>query len=115
MAQGDLQKWRLKATFDVPALRNHLFTEEVVEFKNQVWDTIAKDPLFSEPDGELSLVQKRELAFRRLKRLVEYEFVTDEVLMECPRKAPAFLSALLSFDTGMLVSWQLSVEVPKRW
>lgn len=109
---ADLQKWRLKCTFDVSALRSQLFTEEVVEFKNQVWDTLIKDPLFSDPNEELSLVQKRELALKRLRRLVEYEFVTDEDLVQCPLKSPAFSDALLPFDTGMLVSWNLSTEVP---
>lgn len=113
LGMADLQKWRLKSTFDVPALRNHLFTEEAVEFKNQVWDTLAKDPLFSDPDEELSLVQKRELALKRLKRLVEYEFLTDEDLMQCPLKSQSFTDALLPFDTGMLISWHLSTEVGK--
>jgi acyl-CoA oxidase len=111
MADGDLQKWRLKSTFDVPALCNHLYTEEVVEFKKQVWDTLAKDPLFSEPDGELSLVQKRELALKRLRRLVEYEFVTDDDLLQCPMKSPAFNSTILPFDTATIISLQLSAEV----
>lgn len=106
-----LQQWRLKSTFDVSKLRNILFTEEIVEFKNQIWQTLAKDPLFSEPDGEVTLKEKRELCIKRMKRLVEYQFVTDEMLVGCPMKASALLSALLSFDISPVISLQLSNEV----
>ncbi len=106
-----LQQWRLRCTFDVPALRNHFFTEEVVEFKEQIWNTLANDPLFSDPDEELCLNQKRELCLKRMKRLVEYEFLNDETLILCPLKAPGFYSALLTLDPGMFISWQLSTEV----
>lgn len=92
-------------------LRSFLLTEEVVSFKQSVWDTLSKDPLFSEPDKELTLNEKRELAFRRLKRLIEYEFLTDEDLLMCPMKFPAFIAALLPYDTALPITWQLSSEV----
>ena len=112
MASSDpLQEWRLKCTFDVDALRNLLYTEEVVAFRSSVWETLSKDPLFSDPDRELTLNEKRELSFKRLKRLVEYEFLTDEDLLMCPMKQPAFVGALLPFDTSIPISWQLSSEV----
>ena len=92
-------------------LRNILFTPEVVEFKKRIWNTLASDPLFTDPDEELSLEQRRELTFRRLKRVLEYEFLTDEELMECPMKSLGLMSALLPYDSGLCLSWQLSNEV----
>lgn len=85
--------------------------EEVASFKQQVWDTLGKDPLFSDPNGEASLDVKKEIAFKRMKRLVEYEFLTDEAIMQCPSKLNALTSALIAFDTGMTVSMQLSTRV----
>lgn len=111
MASNPLQEWRLKSTFDVNELRNYLLTEEVASFQVSVWETLARDPLFSDPDGELTLDEKRKLAFKRLKRLVEYEFLTDEDVMLCPMKTPAFTAALLPFDSALPISWQLSNEV----
>ena len=106
-----LREWRKKSTFDVHELQNLLYTDEVVVFKNQVWDTLAKDPLFSDPDNELTLDEKRELNFRRLKRLVEYDFLNYDEMMACPLKMPALVSCLLPFDTGLIISRQLSLEV----
>ena len=110
-SSNPLQEWRQKSTFNVDQLRNLLLTEEVVSFKESVWETLSKDPLFSEPDRELTLNEKRELTFKRMKRLVEYEFLTDEDLLMCPMKLPAFVGALLPFDTALPISWQLSTEV----
>ena len=108
-----LEKWRLRSTFQVGALRNWLYTEEVVEFKNQVWGTLAKDPLFSDPDGRQlqTLHQKRELAFRRTKRLMEYNFLSDDTIMRNPLAVLGFIAALLPFNSAMLISWQLSASV----
>ena len=106
-----LQEWREKATFDVDALGNLVFSEEIVQFRKQVWDTLAKDPLFSDPNKELTLHEKRELSFMRLKRLIEYEFLTDEDILACPIKPSAFLAAILPLDTSAIISWQLSNEV----
>ena len=110
-SNNPLQEWRDRATFDVAALRNLLYTEEVVEFKNQVWDTLAKDPLFSSPNGELTLNETRELSFKRLKRFIEYQFLSDESIIECPLKGPALVAAFLPFDTSTIISWQLTSEV----
>ena len=106
-----LQEWRQKATFDVDSLKDLVFTEEIVKFKKEVWATLAKDPLFSEPNHDLTLHEKRELSFKRLKRLIEYEFLTDEDIMACPLKTPAFTAAILAFDTSAVISWQLCHEV----
>ena len=106
-----LQEWRKKSTFDVPALQNLLYTDEIVEFKNQVWDTLAKDPLFSDPNKELTLNEKRELKFRRLKRLAEYEFMSYDLMMSSPLKMPAFIAALLPFDGGLIASHLVTLMV----
>ncbi len=110
-SSNPLQAWRERATFDVEALQNFVFTEEIVKFKKEIWDTLAKDPLFAEPNKELALHEKRELSFKRLKRLVEYEFLTDEEILTCPLKTPALTTALLPFDTSTVISWQLNNEV----
>ena len=108
---NSLEEWRKKASFGVKALQDLLFTKEVVDFKNLVWDTLAKDPLFSIPSQELTLNEERELSFRRTKRLVEYRFLTDDMVLECPAKKVALVSALIPLDVGSIMNWQLSTEV----
>ncbi len=110
-SSNPLDEWRKKSTFDVTLFKNFLYTEEVVEFKNQIWGTLAKDPLFSFPEKELTLDETRELAFKRLKRMMEYRFITDDMIVQCPLKIPALTSSLIPFDTGMIISWQLNSEV----
>jgi len=106
-----LDVWRKKATFDVRALKNHLYTEEIVEYTEEIWSTLARDPLFAIPKKDLTLDEERELSFKRSKRLVEYEFLTDEMTFDNPRKKLAFVSALLILDVGAIISLQLSAEV----
>ena len=101
-----LQEWRKKSTFDVRALQNLLYTDEIVEFKNQVFDTLAKDPLFSDPDKELTLSEKKELSLKRLKRLAEYEFISYDLMTSSPLKIAAFISILLPFDSGLMSTQQ---------
>ena len=106
-----LQEWRKKSTFDVRALQNLLYTDEIVEFKNQVFDTLAKDPLFSDPDKELTLSEKRELSLKRLKRLAEYEFISYDLMTSSPLKISAFISILLPFDSGLMSTQQIMSTV----
>lgn len=47
-----------------------------VPIQNWVWGTLEKDPLFQQPVTSFTLAQNREITFRRLKRLFEYDFVT---------------------------------------
>lgn len=105
---NSLDVWRKKASFEVRALQDLLYTEEIVDFKNQVWDTLAKDPLFSIPRKELALNEKRELSFKRTKRLMEYRFLSNSM---SPAKRLALGVALLPLDAGAILSWQLSTEV----
>jgi len=48
--------------------------------QERVWSTLEKDPLFRQPLAELELSreQMRELTFKQVKRLVEYQFVSQE-------------------------------------
>ena len=104
-----LDKWRKKASFVVRELQDFLYTAEVVELKNRVWDTLAKDPLFSIPNKELTLIEKRELSFRRTKRLVEYGFLGSDITN--PLKKVAVVAAVLPLDVGSVIHYKISIEV----
>ena len=64
----------VKATFDVKTLETLIDGEEVVEVRNQIWDTFAKDPLFAFPTEELDIEQQRGLTIQQTKRIHEYAF-----------------------------------------
>ncbi len=111
MAANPLDAWRGKSTFEVRALKDYMYTEEVVEYTEGIWRTLSKDPLFAIPKKDLTLDEERELSFKRSKRLMEYSFLTDEMTFENPRKKNAYVSALLILDLGAIISLQLSAEV----
>ena len=106
-----LDQWRKRASFDVRALKNFIYTEEIVEYTEEIWKTLATDPVFAIPQKDLTLNEERELSFMRSKRLMEYQFLTDEMTFQNPRKKNAFVSALLVVDVGAIISLQLSAEV----
>ena len=101
---GTLEGYRRKATFDVHELRNLLDDEETVELKYQIWDTLAKDPLFASPERELLIEQLQELNFKRMKRLIEYDFPS----LDSPAKQIGFLAALIAYDPGLPTMMGLS-------
>jgi acyl-CoA oxidase len=88
-----------------------LYGEDSVRFKESVWRTLSKDPLFSTPTTELSVDQRRELTFKRLKRLVEYDFITEDELLVNPGRATALTGALMIFDPSLLVSHRLHFQL----
>ena len=123
-----LDRYRRKASFSVPALKNYLFEEELVVFEQQVcqgarlieraaivhmhsaiqiWDTLERDPLFAHQDMDLTLDQKRELTHKRAKRLVEYDFIPD---IE-PTKERVLIGAIQMYDLSVLLCMNLSRRV----
>ena len=53
---GPLDHYRHKASFDWKKLELSWDGEDLVEFKNRVWSTLEKDPLFRQPILELEVL-----------------------------------------------------------
>lgn len=105
-ASGPLDSYRRQASFDWFEMK--VFVEggeDVVEFKNNIWNTLAKDPLFDRAnDSKLSFGERRRLTMKRCTKLAEYNFVTDDDVMANPFFVQAFTDAIGSFD------WSLSTK-----
>ena len=95
--RNPLEDYRKKAQFDTQALRILLDGEETIEFKHQVWDTLAKDPLFAAPKREQTVGEQQELNFLRVKRLIEYDFLKTV----SPAKLQGYLFALTVIDSSL--------------
>ena len=107
-----LDEYRKRCTFNVRALTELIDGgQELREFKESVWETLRKDPLFRPPHKDLTLSDQREITFRRTKRLAEYAFVTDDDLIECPAKARAFHEAINCYCTSLLTVFSLHRQV----
>lgn len=85
--------------------------EEIVRFKLRVWDTLAKDPLFARnPWDECERDEARKVAFQRMKRMIEYNFITEESFMRNPQLGPAMGQCMGQYDWSMCVKKFLSYE-----
>lgn len=55
--------------------------------------------------------EQREITNRRIKRLFEYDFWSDDIQMEYPQKAKEFIEVLGMYDWAMGMKFILNVQV----
>ena len=108
-----LDVYRRRASFSVNAMRNLLYGEDSIRFKHRIWRTLASDPLFRSPANALTLDEKRQLTFQRVKRLVEYNFMPSEDLLENPARDLVFTMALFAYDPSLMATYRLHLPVSR--
>ena len=102
---GSLAAYRRAASFDWRTMKLVVEGEEVISFRNRIFRTLEGDPIFAHcPDQELSREEKRELTFKRFKRLMEYNLLSDEEFMSNPLLTQTLYNALGQYD------WSLSAK-----
>lgn len=110
---GPLDCYRKQASFDW--LQMKVFVEggeDVLIFKQNIWKTLEKDPLFDRAnDSKLSFDERRKLTMKRCTRLAEYNFLTDDELMANPLLAQAFTDSVGSYDWSMSSKYLLNKSV----
>lgn len=83
----------------------------MVRFKANVWNTLQVDPLFQRPPWvELNRQQERHLTLLRLKKLFEYNFLTEEDMVSNPSLVPAFIECLAQYDLSLAAKKFLSLD-----
>ena len=112
-ASGPLDEWRRQASFNYREMRSFVEGgDEFVEYKQQIWRTLEKDPLFDKTnDRKLSMDENRRLTMKRLKRLYEYEFLTQEEFFESPMKSKAYNNAIGAYDWSLSAKQSLNGQV----
>ncbi|KAJ7403353.1 Peroxisomal acyl-coenzyme A oxidase 3 [Pitangus sulphuratus] len=87
LPKGPLCRYRKKASFNWKEMAVFLDGEDIIQFKNRIFSALESDPLFAHHPGEdLSREKYQELTFLRCKRLFEYDFLTQQEIMENPLK-----------------------------
>lgn len=104
---GPLDDYRKKATFDWYEMKRFMEGEDVLDFKENIWSTLEKDPLFQRKVEKLSIDEQRRLTFLRVKRLVEYDFLSEEEILENPMKACGIHDALGSYNWSLMAKMLL--------
>ncbi|KAM5341093.1 peroxisomal acyl-coenzyme A oxidase 3 [Glossophaga mutica] len=102
--RGPLHAYRARASFSWKELALFWEGEEILRLKKTIFSALENDPLFAHPRGRnLSLEQYRELTFRRVKRLFEYDLPSD--LLQNPLKLLALVNCLGMYD------WSLATKI----
>ncbi len=74
--------------------------------------TLESDPLFGRQPGEdVPVEQKRELTFRRCKKLFKYDFVTRDDIMQNPWKMTILNDCLGMYDWSLGAKYFLNKGV----
>ena len=108
---GPLDVYRSKASFDWKRLKVILEGEDIIRFKHHVWSCFESDPLFAQkPWDEYTRHEERKLTFLRLKRLFEYNFVSEEDMITNPLLVPAFIECLSQYDMSLAAKKFLSLD-----
>ncbi|KFO15327.1 Peroxisomal acyl-coenzyme A oxidase 3, partial [Balearica regulorum gibbericeps] len=85
--KGPLCKYRKKASFNWKEMAVLVDGEDIIQLKNRIFSALESDPLFAHHPGEdLCREKYQELTFLRCKRLFEYDFLTQQEIIENPLK-----------------------------
>lgn len=76
-----------------------------------MWETLERDPLFAHQNVDLTLDQQRELTYKRVKRLHEYDFVPESEVLANPAKFNALARAIQMYDVSVSNTYGLSRTV----
>ena len=111
LSAGPLDEYRKKASFDWRKMKLTLEGEDVVKFKHLIWSKLENDPLFfRKPSEELSRKNLRQITHQRLKKLLDYNFVSEEECLTNPYLVAGFIQAIGQFSWSLIVKRVLSVE-----
>ncbi|KAI1305845.1 Peroxisomal acyl-coenzyme A oxidase 3 [Halotydeus destructor] len=108
---GPLDIYRNKASFDWKRLKLVMEDEDIIRIKAKVFSTFEKDPAFERtPWEELSRDDERRMTMLRMKKIIEYNFLTEEQFIRNPQLAPAVGLATGLFDWALCAKKFLSHE-----
>jgi len=110
---GPLDSYRKRASFDWFQMKVFIDGgEDVVRFKHNVWKTMEKDPLFNRAnDSKLTFDERRRLTMKRCKRVLEYNFLTDNEVMARPLLVQVFNDLLGTLDWSISTKYLLNRSV----
>ncbi|KAK3587288.1 hypothetical protein CHS0354_034441 [Potamilus streckersoni] len=108
---GPLDEYRKRASFDWKKMRLFLDGEDILRFKNKIWTTIENDPLFYHSLQTQTVEKDREITFLRVKRLFEYNFLTEKELFSNPLKHQVQTDCLGMYNWSLSAKYQLDKEM----
>ncbi|XP_033123209.1 peroxisomal acyl-coenzyme A oxidase 3-like isoform X2 [Anneissia japonica] len=108
---GPLDAYRSKARFDWKEMRIAIDGIPKIQYMNQIWKTLKLDPEFQHIDRELKVEEKRERTYRQIKRLLEYDVLSFESIVENPAIINWFVDAVGCYDWSLAAKIMLNRQV----
>ncbi|TRZ04100.1 hypothetical protein DNTS_000651 [Danionella cerebrum] len=106
---GPLDIYRKRASFSWKEMMCFLDGDEIISFKQHIFQTLENDPLFARQPGEdVPVEQKRELTFLRCKQLFKYDFLTKDEVMQNPWKMTILNDCLGMYDWSLCAKYFLN-------
>ncbi|XP_075004748.1 peroxisomal acyl-coenzyme A oxidase 3 isoform X4 [Calonectris borealis] len=110
--KGPLCKYRKKASFNWKEMAVLLDGEDIIQLKNRIFSALESDPLFAHHPGEdLCREKYQELTFLRCKRLFEYDFLTQQEIIENPLKILNMVICIGMYDWSPCLQYFLHCGV----
>ena len=75
-----------------------------------IWTHLATDPVFAQQSKDVTLEEKRWVTFKKVKRLIELDFVPFEVAMSEPEKSMAWVGAVGMYDWSVAARKMLLID-----
>ncbi|KAB7498586.1 putative acyl-CoA dehydrogenase FadE10 [Armadillidium nasatum] len=82
LPSGPLDVYRKQASFNWKKMRLFIETPEDIEISNEAYKFLEEEPIFQQPDHDLTLEENRHLTFQRAKKLYNSKiFMPDDYFM----------------------------------
>lgn len=108
---GPLDEYRKRASFNWKTMKLAFEDEECIRLKNKVFSTLQKDPLFERTTWEEpTRDEERRKVLQRMKKIIEYNFVTEDQFIRNPALGPAIGLATGMYDWSLTTKKFLSYE-----
>ncbi|XP_034413387.1 peroxisomal acyl-coenzyme A oxidase 3 [Cyclopterus lumpus] len=109
LPRGPLDFYRQKASFNWKDMLLFFEGEDILAFKQHVFNALEGDPVFARQPGEdVPLEKMRELTFLRVKQLFRYDFLTRDEVMANPWKTVVLSDCLGMYDWAMSAKYFLN-------
>ena len=115
MSVSTLKCYREKSRIDAPSIRNLIYGRDVTKLMSEIWNGLSRDPIFRRSTKELSLDEKRAVTFTRLKRVVEYNLLPHEAMLNNAALVTAYMLAVMTYDPSLVTSYQLHTAVSSTY
>ncbi|XP_044730843.1 peroxisomal acyl-coenzyme A oxidase 3-like [Chrysoperla carnea] len=98
---GPLDRYRKQATFDWKKLKIFIESEEIIEYKAKIWQTLEENKLFQHTLNTPTMDEQRKLTTKRQFAIMALNMLNLDTVIENPLKSTAFNTALFQYDTSL--------------